>query len=118
MRVIILGLVFAILILIIIQKATSGFTAAECDARYTTDYQACNTEYNQATGKCSGKNAEKCRSDAATKKQDCLDKATDAKTRCLGSAAASGDSVAVQQVNQQKQQRRRLPATSAYSRPI
>ena len=96
----VLGLVIAIILMILIQKVTSGFTAAECDARYTLDYRACNDAYEKAKRACSGRNKTSCEQEAFRVKDACIDAAAAAKITCLGPAAASGDVVATQQIQQ------------------
>jgi hypothetical protein len=96
----VLGLVIAIIILILIQKTTSGFTAAECDARYTLDYGACGDAYERAQRACRGRKIEECKLKALRAKEACIDAAASVKMTCLVPAAASGDVVATQQLKQ------------------
>lgn len=107
----VLGLVIAIILIILIQKTTSGFTAAECDARYTKDYQACGDAYQKAEKKCKGRKIEQCKIKALRAKDACIDAAASVKMTCLGPAAASGDVVATQQLKdaQQRDQRKSSP---------
>jgi hypothetical protein len=88
----VLGLVIAIVLIILIQKVTSGFTAAECDAKYTIDYRACVDTYEKAQKRCG--NQESCKKKALKAKESCTDAALNAKIPCLGPAAAAGDVVA------------------------
>jgi hypothetical protein len=108
---VVLGLVIAIIILILIQKTTSGFTAAECDARYTLDYGACGDAYERAQRACRGRKIEECKLKALRAKEACVDAAASVKMTCLVPAAASGDVVATQQLKaaQQSDQRRSSP---------
>ena len=94
----VLGLVIAIVLIILIQKVTSGFTAAECDARYTKDYRACGDAYEKAQRKCKGRNTESCKQKALRTKESCIDAAASVKITCLGPAAAAGDVVATSQL--------------------
>ena len=96
----VLGLVIAIILMILIQKVTSGFTAAECDARYTLDYRACNDAYEKAKKACRGRSKTSCEQEAFRVKDACIDAAAAAKITCLGPAAASGDVVATRQIQQ------------------
>ena len=91
----VLGLVIAIILIILIQKVTSGFTAAECDARYTLAYQACSDAYEKAQrGRATTSDKQK----ALRAKESCLDAAAAAKIICLGPAAAAGDVVATKRL--------------------
>ena len=95
----VLGLVIAIILIILIQKTTSGFTAAECDARYTINYRACQATYKNAEKKCgNGRNATSCKQKALRAKEACTDAARNAKITCLSPAAAAGDIVATRQL--------------------
>ena len=108
----VLGLVIAIVLIILIQKVTSGFTAAECDARYTKDYTACGSAYEKAKKRCgNGRNATSCKQKALRARESCIDAAASAKIACLGPAAASGDVVATQQLQaaQRRDERRSSP---------
>lgn len=91
---VILGLVFAIVFLFLIQKTTSCFTAAECDAQYTLAYKACGDAYETARKACRGSNQEGCRTTALQARQACQAAAQTAKTSCLSEAAAGGDQTA------------------------
>jgi hypothetical protein len=94
-RAVILGLVIAIVLIILIQKNTSGFTAAECDANYTLAYRACGDAYEKAQKRCgTGRNQESCKQKALKAKESCTDAALNAKIPCLGPAADAGDVVA------------------------
>ena len=108
----VLGLVIAIILIILIQKTTSGFTAAECDARYTLSYRACGDTYEKAQKECgNGRNATSCKQKALRAKEACIDAAASAKITCLGPAAAAGDVVATRQLQdaQQRDERRSSP---------
>jgi hypothetical protein len=107
----VLGLVIAIVLIILIQKVTSGFTAAECDARYTLDYRACNDTYQTAKRACRGRDKTSCEQTALRAKEACTDAAASAKITCLGPAAAAGDVVATRQLQdaQRRDERRSSP---------
>ena len=109
----VLGLVIAIILIILIQKTTSGFTAAECDARYTLDYRTCNDQYEKRKRACRGRNQESCKGEALKAKKACVDAAAAAKITCLGPAVAAGDVVATNQLRdaQRRDKRRSSPAT-------
>lgn len=94
MKSLILGLVIAIFVLVIINKTTSGFTAAECDATYTTAYTACSDAFEKAKKACSGRNNEKCVTTALHARQACYKSSEDDRMVCMGQAAAKGDTVA------------------------
>ena len=115
----VLGLVIAIVLLILIQKVTSGFTAAECDARYTIDYRACGDAYEKAKRACRGRDKTSCEQTALRAKEACTDAAASAKIACLGPAAATGDVVATHQLQAAQNQSNRTsspPAVSGSSR--
>jgi hypothetical protein len=109
----VLGLVIAIILIILIQKTTSGFTAAECDARYTLDYQTCNDQYEKRKRACRGRNQESCKGEALKAKKACIDAAASGKITWLGPAVAAGDVVATNQLRdaQRRDERRSSPAT-------
>lgn len=107
---VILGLVIAIVLLFLIQKSTSGFTAAECDARYTLAYKACGAAYDTAKKACQGGNQEGCRTTALHARQACQDSAREAKNACMGDAAAGGDNVATMKLNQESKAAVRVQA--------
>jgi hypothetical protein len=98
---VILGLIIAIVLLTLIQKTTSGFTAAECDARYTLAYKACGDVFEKAAKGCRGSNQEGCRTTALHTRQACQDAAREAKKACLADAAAGGDNTATMKLNQE-----------------
>ena len=105
---VILGLVIAIVLLFLIQKSTSGFTAAECDAKYTLAYKACGDAYSAAKKACTGSNQEGCRTTALYARQACQDTAQTAKKACLGEAASGGDQVATVKLNQESKAESRI----------
>jgi len=98
---VILGLIIAIVLLTLIQKSTSGFTAAECDAKHTLAYKACGDVFEKAAKACRGSNQEGCRTTALHARKSCQDAARDAKKACLGEAAAGGDNTATMKLNQE-----------------
>lgn len=102
MHALILGLVIAILILILIQKTTSGFTAAECDAKYTLAYKACRAVYDKANKDCGSSN-QKCQITALRAREACQDSAQTTMNACMGGAAAEGDQTAVMKLRQNSQ---------------
>ena len=112
----VLGLVIAIILIILIQKVTSGFTAAECDARYTLAYQACSDAYEKAQrGRATTSDKQK----ALRAKESCLDAAAAAKIICLGPAAAAGDVVATKRLQDAQRQDRKTssqPTVTAANR--
>ena len=98
---VILGLIIAIVLLSLIQKTTSGFTAAECDAQHTLAYKACGDAFDAAAKACSGSNQEGCRTTALHVRQACQDAAREAKKSCLADAASAGDNTATMKLNQE-----------------
>ena len=107
---VILGLVIAIVLLFLIQKTTCGFTATECDARYTLAYKACGDAYDKAKKACRGSNQEGCRTTALHARQACQDAARTAKNACMGDAAAGGDNVASMKLEQESKAAARVQA--------
>ena len=105
---VILGLVIAIVLLSLIQKTTSGFTAAECDAQYTLAYKACSDTFDAARKACTGSNQEGCRTTAIHARQACQDSARAAKVSCLSDAAAGGDATATMKLNQESKASTRI----------
>lgn len=105
---VILGLIIAIVLLSLIQKTTSGFTAAECDARYTLAYKACGDVFYAARKGCRGSNQEGCRTTAIHARQACQDAAREAKKVCLADAAAGGDNTATMKLNQESRAEARV----------
>ena len=110
---VILGLVIAIVLLFLIQKSTSGFTAAECDARYTLAYKACGAAYDTAKKACQGGNQEGCRTTALHTRQACQDAAQAAKKACMGEASAEGDNVATMKLDQESKTEMRIRSQTA-----
>lgn len=105
---VILGLIIAIVLLSLIQKTTSGFTAAECDAQYTLAYKACSDRFDAARKACRGSNQEGCRTTAIHARQACQDAARDAKNSCMADASAAGDATATMKLNQESRAEARV----------
>jgi hypothetical protein len=105
---VILGLIIAIVLLSLIQKTTSGFTAAECDAQYTLAYKACSDTFDAARKACRGSNQEGCRTTAIHARQACQDAARDAKNSCMADASAAGDATATMKLNQESRAEARV----------
>ena len=110
---VILGLVIAIVLIFLIQKTTSGFTAAECDAQYTLAYKACGAAYDKTKKECSGSNQEGCRTKALHVRQACQDAAQAAKKACMGEASAGGDNVATMKLDQESKTAVRIRSQTA-----
>jgi hypothetical protein len=106
----VLGLVIAIVLIILIQKVTSGFTAAECDARYTADYRACGDTYEKTQkGRATTSDKQK----ALRAKEACIAAAAATKITCLGPAAAAGDVVATKRLQDAQRQDRKTSSPRA-----
>ena len=82
-RDIILGLIFAIIIILVIQRTTSYLKPGECDAKFTEAMTAC---MEAPTAPCRDSDCQKKRADDFT---SCATNAAQARDACKGQAPVS-----------------------------